>query len=154
MRISSILERKGRAVFTIRPHDTVYAAIGRLNQKRIGALVVVSGTGEPVGIITERDVLRECGERCSRLASGPADERGCPSKVEEAMSKDLIIGVPDDDLSYVMGVMTKNRIRHLPVMDAGKLAGIISIGDVVSAFVEQSNYENRLLKDYISGAAY
>ena len=154
MKIKSILERKGRGVFTIGPHETVYMAIGRLNQHLIGALVVVSETGEPLGIITERDVLRECGERCSRLVTGPGGEQGCPSKVEDAMSEDLIIGVPDDDLTYVMGVMTQNRIRHLPVMDGSELAGIISIGDVVNAFVEESDYENRLLKDYISGVVY
>ncbi len=68
------------------------------------------------------------------------------------MTKDLIIGVPDDGLNYVMGVMTKNKIRHLPILEEGRLAGIISIGDVVNAHVEESDYENRLLKDYIQGA--
>jgi CBS domain-containing protein len=67
------------------------------------------------------------------------------------MTKDVVIGVPDDDLNYVMAVMTKNKIRHLPILEEGELAGIISIGDVVNAHVEESDYENRLLKDYIQG---
>ncbi len=67
------------------------------------------------------------------------------------MTKEVIIGVPDDDLDYVMGIMTKNRIRHLPVLDAGKLVGIISIGDVVNAHLNETKFENRLLKDYIHG---
>jgi CBS domain-containing protein len=67
------------------------------------------------------------------------------------MTKDLIIGVPDDSLDYVMGIMTKNRIRHLPVMDGKKLVGIVSIGDVVNAHLEETEFENRMLKDYIHG---
>jgi CBS domain-containing protein len=75
----------------------------------------------------------------------------CPSLVREVMTKDLIVGVPDDSLDYVMGVMTKNRIRHLPVMDGKKLVGIVSIGDVVNAHLEETEFENRMLKDYIHG---
>jgi CBS domain-containing protein len=67
------------------------------------------------------------------------------------MTKDIIVGVPDDDLNYVMGVMTKNHIRHLPVVDGGSLAGIISIGDLVNAHFEEKVFENRTLRDYIHG---
>jgi CBS domain-containing protein len=66
------------------------------------------------------------------------------------MTKDLVIGVPDDDPNYIMGVMTKNHIRHLPILDEGSLAGIISIGDLVNVHLEEKVFENRTLKDYIS----
>ena len=107
---------------------------------------------EIIGIITERDILRVCGERCVRLNEPPArEETPCPSLVQDAMTKDPIIGVLDDDLDYVMGIMTKNRIRHLPILDDGSLAGIISIGDVVNAHLKETVFENRTLKDYIQG---
>ncbi len=67
------------------------------------------------------------------------------------MTTELVIGVPDDRLDYVMGVMTQNRIRHLPIMDSGSLVGIVSIGDVVRAHLQETQYENRMLKDYIHG---
>lgn len=155
MRISDILRQKGHNVVTIEAHRTVHDAIGKLNRHGIGALIV-TGDGEDIsGIITERDIMRECGERCVRLTESPGPDEGvCPAMVRDAMTRDLIIGVPDDDLSYVMGIMTKNKIRHLPVFDDGELVGIISIGDVVNAHVEEKEFENRQLKDYISGMTY
>jgi len=69
------------------------------------------------------------------------------------MTKDLVIGVPDDDLNYVMGVMTKNRVRHLPILENGHLAGIISMSDLVNAHFEEHVFESRTLKDYIHGWA-
>ena len=66
----------------------------------------------------------------------------------------MSLGVPDDDIRYVMGIMTKNRIRHLPILDDGKLVGIISIGDVVSASIEETDFENRMLTDYVHGMTY
>ncbi len=70
------------------------------------------------------------------------------------MTKQLIIAVPDDELDYVMGIMTKNRIRHLPIIEGEQLVGIISIGDVVNAHVEETEFENRMLRDYIHGVTY
>ena len=82
----------------------------------------------------------------SKTSEGTA----CSSLVQDAMTKKLLIGVLDDDPDYVMGVMTKNRIRHLPILDEGSLAGIISIGDLVNAHQEEKVFENRTLKDYLS----
>jgi CBS domain-containing protein len=155
MRVSDILRRKGGEVVTIGPSATVHEAIQRLNQHGIGALLVTDDTGQLCGIITERDILRECGDRCTRLAAPAGDDgSGCPALVNEVMTADIIIGVPEDDLNYVMGIMTKNRIRHLPVLEQGKLTGIISIGDVVNAHVEEAEFENRVLQDYIHGVTY
>jgi CBS domain-containing protein len=152
MKIKNILREKGNDVVTIEPNRTVQEAICMLNEHGIGALIVTGERGETSGIITERDILRVCGDRCVALSEpSPPEETSCPSLVQDVMTRDLIIGVPDDDLDYVMGIMTKNRIRHLPVMDGEKLAGIISIGDVVSAHLAEAEFENRMLKDYIHG---
>lgn len=141
MKIRDILAQKGSHVRTIGPDSTVRDAIRTLVEHRIGSLLVTEGD-EIVGIITERDILREACHHAGRL-----DQR----QVREAMTAELIVGVPDDDLNYAMGVMTKNRIRHLPVMDGRKLQGIISIGDLVWASLTEAEFENRNLKEYITG---
>jgi CBS domain-containing protein len=152
MRIKDILQDKGTGVVVIEVGRTVHDAIGRLNEHSIGALIVTGEGEEIVGIITERDILQKCGEHCVRLNKPPAPgEAACPSLVQDAMTKDLVIGVLDDDIDYAMGIMTKNRIRHLPIMDHKTLVGIISIGDLVSASLKQKVFENRMLRDYIHG---
>ena len=152
MRIKDILREKGTDVVTIGTGMTVHDAICKLNKHGIGSLIVTVEGGGIAGIITERDILRECGERCVRLKGPPAPgEKTCASVVGDVMTKDVVIGVPDDDIDYVMGIMTKNRIRHLPILDDGKLAGIISIGDVVNAHLKETKFENRMLKDYMYG---
>jgi CBS domain-containing protein len=152
MQIKDILQEKGTGVVVIEAGRTIHDAIGRLNEHSIGALVVTGEGEEIVGIITERDILQECGEHCVRLNKPPAPgEAACPTLVQDAMTKDLVIGVLDDDINYVMGIMTKNRIRHLPILDHKTLVGIISIGDVVSATLKEKVFENRALRDYIHG---
>lgn len=154
MLIRDIIQEKGTTVVTIGADQTIHKAINRLNEHRIGALIATGPDGEIVGIITERDVLQVCGKSCDRLNEPAAlADSACPTLVENAMTKDLVIGVPDDDLNYAMGVMTKNRIRHLPVMEDGNLVGIISIGDLVNAHFEEKVIENRTLRDYIHGSA-
>ena len=154
MQIKDIIQEKGAAVATIDADQTIHDAINRLNAQRIGALVVTGDDGKIVGIITERDILRVCGDRCVRLDNDPSQkDSACPSLVQHAMTKDLIIGVLEDDLNYAMGVMTKNHIRHLPILQEGKLAGIISIGDLVNAHFEEKVFENRTLREYIQGSA-
>jgi len=154
MRIRDILVEKGDGVVTIDAAETIHDAIVKLNEHGIGALVVSDKDDEIVGIITERDILRNCGNRCVRLkAPVTLGEKSCAFFVHEAMTKELVIGVPDDDLNYVMGVMTKNRIRHLPILDDGKLTGIISIGDLVNAHFEEKVFESRTLVAYTQGRA-
>lgn len=142
MRIRDILRRKGGEVITIEPKRTVLDAIKSLVDHNIGSLIVTGADGSVTGIITERDILRESAARCDDLQE---------TSIDQVMTKDVIIGVPDDDVDYVMGIMTQNRIRHLPILDEGKLAGIISIGDVVNAHLRETQFENRMLKDYIHG---
>ena len=140
MTIGDILKNKGSTVHTIGTDNTVLDAVARLVEYGIGALLVHDSRGAVAGIISERDVLRECLHRSAELGR---------RRVDEVMTRDLVVCVPDDDLDYAMGIVTKNRIRHLPVMDGDRLAGMVSIGDLVKASLEAAEYENRYLKEYI-----
>jgi CBS domain-containing protein len=140
MKIRDILRGKGTEVATISPEATIHEAMTILVNRRIGSLVVTDEKRKIAGIITERDILRECTARSERIKE---------TLVREVMTTDLIIGVPDDEVGYVMGIMTQNRIRHLPVMSDEHLEGLISIGDVVKAQLEETEFENRYLKDFI-----
>ncbi len=151
MRLKDILRQKGNDVVTIAPDATVHDAVVKMNKHRIGALVVRGEGGEVAGIISERDVLRMCGERCALLEDKKQEEEPCPMLVSDIMSTDLVIGVPDDKIDYAMGIMTNNRVRHLPIMEGRDLVGMVSIGDVVRAHLTEAAYENRMLKDYIQG---
>ncbi|MCI0526664.1 MAG: CBS domain-containing protein [Nitrospira sp.] len=124
MNIKSILATKGANVVTIKPEQTVREALAALARHNVGALVVIDEANSPVGIISERDIVRLAAEN-EKLFSLP---------IVEVMTKNLILGVPQDELRAVANTMTERRIRHLPVVNAqGKLIGIISIGDVVKA---------------------
>ena len=141
MKIRDVLKAKGSQVYSVAPHRTVQEALALLVQFHVGALLVVDDDGHPVGIISERDVLRECHRADGRLGG---------VTVREVMTRELIIGVPDDDLDYTMGIMTNNRIRHLPIVDGDRIAGLVSIGDVVKSCLEETAYENRYLREYIT----
>jgi CBS domain-containing protein len=150
MQIRDILREKATGTVTINSGRTIHDAIERLNKHRIGALVVMGDQEEVAGIITERDILRTCGELCDGANTPVKTEGGtCASLVKDAMTSELVIGVPDDDPNYVMGVMTENHIRHLPILDKGKLAGMISIGDLVNVHLEEKVFESRTLKEYL-----
>jgi CBS domain-containing protein len=140
--IATILSRKGTSVVTIRPDATVLEAMRLLMEHRIGG-VVVERDGEPVGILTERDVLRLGAEDPAQLET---------LSVDRAMTRELITGNLEQSLQRVMEVMTENRIRHLPIIEDGKLAGIVSIGDVVNAARRAAETENQQLRAYIHGA--
>ena len=143
MRIRDILRTKGTEVITVAPDQPVLAAVRVLSEHRIGAVVVRHGE-EVDGIISERDVL-------NLVAGDPGAV--AVTQVREVMSREVIVAVPEDDLDYVMNIMTENRIRHLPIVQDGHLHGIVSIGDVVNALRRSVESENRHLKDYIHGVA-
>ncbi len=151
MQINDILLEKGSDVKTIDADLNIHDAISVLTEHSIGALVVTGEAEAVVGIITERDILRKCGECCNH-GTEPSGSRGtvCASSVRDAMTTDLIIGVPEDGPNYAMGIMTKNHIRHLPIMDNGNLVGLISIGDLVNMHLEEKIFKRRTLKDYLS----
>lgn len=141
MRIRDVLDRKGREVVTVPPEIPVLAAMKVLVEHNVGSVVVVRGS-DIAGILTERDVLRLGAEDLASLAD---------RVVGDVMTTDLVVGVSEDAIDYVAGVMTGNRIRHLPIVDGGDLVGIVSIGDVVKAMKQEVEVENRYLRDYIQG---
>jgi CBS domain-containing protein len=127
MNIASILATKGGQVFTVRPDQTVRHALGVLAEHNVGALVTVDGDSQPVGILSERDIVRHLA-RNEKLLSEP---------VASIMTRDVIVGSPHDDLVSVGHTMVERRIRHLPIVDHGHLIGIVSIGDIVKAQRDQ-----------------
>ena len=141
MRIQDILDSKGDRVVTTSPSGTVTEAMAVLNEHNIGAVVVVEGDAIS-GILSERDVLR-------LGARGP--ELLAKTTIRDAMTRDVIVGLPEDEVHAAMGVMTRNRIRHLPIVQDGRLVGIVSIGDLVNAAWIEAADENQHLKDYIQG---
>lgn len=141
MKIREILRRKGHEVITIAEESTVLEAVRILVEKNIGSLVVVEDD-RPTGIITERDVLR--------LTASTPGELG-QTKVGAAMTREVVTATPDHGLHEMMGVMTERRIRHLPVLEDGRLVGIVSIGDLVNACWSLEKEENVHLRQYIHG---
>jgi CBS domain-containing protein len=142
MTLRDILKIKGSQVHSIPGDQSVLDAVALLVDYRIGALLVRDSKGDAIGIISERDVLRESLHHGAELGR---------IRVRDVMTRDLIVCVLDDDLEYAMGIVTKNRVRHLPVMDGGRVAGMISIGDLVKANLDEAQYENRYLREYIAG---
>ena len=144
MKLHEILLAKGNEVRSIGPNATLQEAVDRLVAYRIGSLLVcrpgASGEDEPVGIVTERDVLYAC--TSGRWALGEV-------KVSEVMTTELVAASPEDEIELVMGLMTRHHIRHLPVLSEGRLAGMISIGDVVKSQHDRLAMENRFMKEYI-----
>ena len=123
MNIQGILAKKGADVVTVRPQQTIREAIATLIMNNIGALVVVNNAGQPIGIISERDIIRVAA----------TNESIFPLTVGVLMSREMVFGMPHDDLEAVAHTMTEKRVRHVPVVDQGKLVGIVSIGDIVKA---------------------
>lgn len=142
MKVRDVLKDKGTEVATIGAEKTICDAVKVLVEKNIGSLIVMDEKGAIAGIITERDVLKQCNQCLESFRD---------VKIEDAMTKNLIVASPDDDLDYVENIMTENRIRHLPIISNQRVAGMISIGDLVNVLRGECKVENRYLKDYISG---
>jgi CBS domain-containing protein len=140
MRIADVLKRKGAAVVTISPEATVAELLAGLTEMNIGAMVV-SGPAGLVGIVSERDVVRKLHERGSRMLAQP---------VSEIMTPVLVTCTLRDTVDHLSVLMTENRVRHVPVLDDGRLAGIVSIGDVVKTRMEELEAEQRHLEEYIT----
>lgn len=123
MNIQSILARKSKKVIAIHPDPSIREALTLLANHNIGVLVVVDQTQQPVGIFSERDFIR----------ASAKDEGIFSLLVSDLMTREVITVRPQDEVKFVAHIMTEKRIRHLPVMEQGKLVGIVSIGDVVKA---------------------
>lgn len=141
--VNQILEKKGKNVWAVDPEAKVYDALKIMGEKDIGALVVTIGN-EVVGIFSERDYARKV------ILMGKSSKE---ISVKEIMSKRVIYVEPNQSVDECMALMTHRKIRHLPVIEKGKLAGIISIGDVVKAVVGEKEFIIDQLIHYIKGTA-
>jgi CBS domain-containing protein len=139
--VRHILDKKGAVVWTIRPDDTVSAAIEEMARKDVGALVVVD-SGNPVGIFTERHYARNV---FLKGRSSPT------TAVKDVMRTGFAYVTPHRTVEECMAIMTAKRVRHLPVMDDGNLVGLISIGDLVKSIIEDREFVIDQLTNYISG---
>ncbi len=142
MTIEAILAGKGREVATIAPESTVTQAVAMLGEKRIGAVPVVEN-GSVVGIFSERDVIYCLRDRGADVLQWP---------VSRVMSAPAVTVEPSTPLLIALAMMTKRRIRHLPVLDRGELVGIVSIGDLVKHRIERIEAEAEAMRIYIQSA--
>ena len=145
MKLGELLSSKDfkyRVLVTVGQDETVSVAIRRLAEYDKGSLPVHDDKGELAGIITERDIVRKCVARkdCAKM------------KVRDVMSKRVVIGTLEDDLSYAISVMKQQRIRHLPIVENKKVIGIISMRDLLGVQLEECTAQAHFLSDYISGS--
>ncbi len=140
MQVENILRSKGRAVHTVTARATIAEAVETLNKNRIGA-VVVTDNGKVTGILSERDVVRHLGTDWNALSKRP---------VGDLMTRNVITATPASTVADLMERMTEHRIRHMPIVEAGALVGIVSIGDVVKRKIEETEQEAIALKQYIA----
>ncbi len=140
MKLSDLLNHKGRHIWSLPPDATVYEAIDQMAQKGVGALLVMEGE-RLVGIVSERDYARKV------ILKGKSSRE---TRVTEIMSYPVIYARPELTFEQTMALMTEKRIRHLPVMVGERVVGVISIGDVVRGIIEDSRFEIQQLTNYIT----
>lgn len=140
MNVAAILKAKGRNVVTAHPDSTLADIARRLAQRRIGAIVVIGAGGRIEGIVSERDIIRVIAERGASALTEP---------VSDTMTRHVQVCDVADTLDELMAKMTTGRFRHLPVVDDGALAGIVSIGDVVKHHIAAVEMEASALRGYI-----
>ena len=140
MKVRDLLETKGKDIVSIDINSTVEDAIKAMGARKISA-IMVTDQGKTMGIFTERDVVR------SYISSGGKTFKEIG--VKDAMITDLIVAVPEDDLENVMSTMVEKNIRHLPVLDGGRVVGMLSVRDIVQTHVKKLKSEIHYLRDYI-----
>lgn len=144
MIIAAILGAKGDEVVTVAPDDPILTVARTLARHRIGAALVADGTRRILGIISERDIVRGMAETGQGTSMVPA---------ERLMTRDLVTVTPKTLVTEALGLMTQKRIRHLPVLDEhGRLVGLVSIGDLVKARIDEAVHENEELRAYVVSA--
>ncbi|KAF0146253.1 MAG: hypothetical protein FD156_280 [Nitrospirae bacterium] len=141
MKIRDLIRDKGLEFIAVDSNATVDIAINKMVDRNIGAILVMED-GKLAGLFTERDVLR---------CWATKGENFCRIPIKEVMTKDLVIAEPDDEVNYAMTIMINKRIRHLPVIEKGKIISVVSIRDMVKAQVSNLQAEVHYLKDYITG---
>lgn len=142
MQLRRLLDRKGSDVVTVRPDQDVSALVGLLTQHRVGALVVSPDGRQVAGIVSERDVVSALADRGTAVLTEP---------VSAIATAAVHTASPDSTVEQLMSLMTQARVRHIPVLDdAGELAGIVSIGDVVKNHIDALSSERDALQDYVT----
>ncbi|MEK6651378.1 MAG: CBS domain-containing protein [Nitrospirota bacterium] len=141
MKIRDLIRDKGLEFIAVDSNATVDIAINKMVDRNIGAILVMED-GKLAGLFTERDVLR---------CWATKGENFCRIPIKDVMTKDLVIAEPDDEVNYAMTIMINKRIRHLPVIEKGKIISVVSIRDMVKAQVSNLQAEVHYLKDYITG---
>jgi CBS domain-containing protein len=143
MTVSVILAGKGRDVTTIEPNATLSAAVGMLAEKRIGALLILGADHRVVGVLSERDIVRALAERGAEALGEP---------VSRTMTRNVSTCTEKETISSIMERMTEGKFRHVPVVEQGRLVGIVSIGDVVKHRVREMEQDSAAMHDYILSA--
>lgn len=143
MNVEQLLSDKGREVISVQPHRTLAEAIRTLSEKRIGAVVVMGADGALAGILSERDIIRALGE----LGAGALE-----SAVSRSMTSKVVTCRPQTSVDELMEIMTTGRFRHVPVVENGRVTGLVSIGDVVKHRVAAIEAESKAMRDYIAMA--
>jgi CBS domain-containing protein len=143
MKVEKILENKGKEVYSVHVDAIVSDALNILNEKNIGSLMVLDDSGNIQGIVTERDIMRHCYRSQSNV-------KGLSIQNVMTPKEKLIVARAEDDINGLMGAMTQNHIRHIPVVnERDRVVGMVSIGDIIKAMLKDKDYQIRHLKDYI-----
>lgn len=141
MHVAAVLKRKGGRIVSARPSDTVAEVATLLTNHRIGAVLVMEDGERPVGILSERDIVR-------RIAHDGAAALSLTAA--EVMTRELITASPDDTVASIMSIMTERRIRHVPIVQDRHVVGVVSIGDVVKARIDDAEMEVESLRGFVA----
>lgn len=141
MTVASILKQKPDRLISVKETDTLIDVAGILTRENIGAVPVLDAKGEMIGIVSERDIVRQIARAGTTVLT---------NQVGSMMTTTVLCCAPEDSVESTMAVMTKRRFRHLPVRSAGRIIGMISIGDVVKRRVEDAEREAESLREYIA----
>ena len=142
MLVKALLESKPRDIITASLSTPVDEAMDLMISNNIGCLPVVDDAGKPIGIVSDADIFKKIHQTKGEYHQ---------LSVEDIMSTNLIIGVPNDDLNYISGVMAKNWIRHVPIVEGEVMVGLVSLRDIIKTQAENTEIENRYLQLYTGG---
>ncbi|MBD3401322.1 CBS domain-containing protein [candidate division GN15 bacterium] len=142
MLVRNLLEQKAREVITTTPTQTIDAAMDLLIKNNIGCLPVLDDAGKLIGIISDKDVFHKIHETNGKYHD---------LTVAEVMSTELLIGLPSDELEYIAGIMDKNWIRHIPIVEEERIIGLVSQRDIIKMTARHAELENRYLNLYLEG---
>ncbi|MBM3646929.1 MAG: CBS domain-containing protein [Alphaproteobacteria bacterium] len=140
MFVSDILSQKGSEIFSVGPRSSVAEIAWQISDRRVGSLLVLDVDGSVAGIVSERDLVR---------ALATHGREALVLEARQIMTREVVTCDPDDSIDEIMQIMTNGRFRHLPVVRRGELLGLVSIGDVVKARLEEARHETEALKAYI-----